>query len=106
MFYTNVLLVVTLTLYFFVYRRHQSKPRFIKVIFCLLNLVVVLRVALQFTKREYIELETRRYYWIWYLDTAINLLITVAHWVFAVKYFEVALSTPLFLKQVNNKNDS
>ena len=91
--------------YFYVLQRMHQKPLFVNVIFSLLSLCCILTIAA---------------YSLWYkinhgipdATQAISYRIirstnssvgSICHWIFASKYFELALSLPIFLGFVDGK---
>ena len=91
------LIVTSATIYFYVVKHRNDKPRFITVIFVLLNcLWILLMVEIYFPENSG-ERGTPLYWLYVALVTLILALVSAIHWIFSIKYFESAISTSLFM---------
>ena len=93
-------------IFFFGVRRAQKKPLFVKSIFALLVVVCLLDIV-QDGMEAY---ENRNNTNPPKLSTSINIIISmkstlgsICHWIFAEKYFELALYLKLYLGKVDSK---
>ena len=97
-FYTTMALIILATAYFYFWRYRDKKPMFINVIFLLLNLFWPVHLAVTLQGKTYYETGSTLYWCINFANLFVAFDLAVAHWVFAIKYFEVAINTPIFLK--------
>ena len=104
--YILIVSVVLAIIFFFCVRRKQKKPLFVKAIFALLVVVCLLDIV-QDGLEAY---ENNNNLSLPKLSTSINIIISikstlgsVCHWIFAEKYFELALYLPMYLGFVDSK---
>ena len=96
--YMMTVVLIIATVYFYIIKRKRQKPRFITAIFVLLNLLWPLAVVVLIIDFRSLALDTPLYRFTYSIRIAIPILQAVIHWVFAISYFEVAISTYLFIK--------
>ena len=100
MVYIYLCIVVIATLWIFGYHFHDKKPVFVKTIFAIFLLILVMELTIQGLIRHQNKLQqvtllvsiTRSE-----LRMLSQVLSALAHWIFASKYFEVAINTKLYL---------
>ena len=97
-FYCAIVLIVGATVYFFVVRWSQKKPLFITVVFTLLNIMWPLKLIEILCLPQTVQVGTLAYGYYIFGRLVVELIILEVHWIFAIKYLEVAIRTPVFLK--------
>lgn len=98
--WTVIAAVIGAMIFFFYFRRNQSKPRFVKAIMGILVAVCILNIikdSIEFHIDKGFTNPPK-------LATTVNVIVTiksslcsVCHWIFASKYFELALHLPIYL---------
>ena len=99
--------VLCALIFFFIIRRKLEKPRFVKVIFLLLGFIMLLPIGIVLVRRH-MRLENKKTRTDVIVNTTlvttISTLSSICHWIFASKYFELALFLPIYLGFVPNEH--
>ena len=94
-----IVLIIISTIYFYIVRRHTEKPQFMTAIFVILNYTWLLRFAYivlitSISDNKYPENdEMQEFRCAISLNVMSSTLICIAHWIFAINYFEVAINS-------------
>ena len=102
MTYVYVAIVILSAIYIFLVRYKDKKPEFVKAIFVILFLIMLVELSIQALTRHINKVGYRTNSIVYTqneLTIAVTALSSLAHWIYASKYFEVAINTNLYLSQ-------